>query len=75
MSPLNVLSGAEVKNRWSYTAASPVCLHSTSYLVPRFRIGEALPLPPCMSRTGTTSPCLPHSSDTVAYHEAFHTPL
>jgi len=27
MSTLNVLSGAEVKNGWSYTSTSPICLH------------------------------------------------
>jgi len=27
MSTLNVLSTAEVKNEWSYTSTSPICLH------------------------------------------------
>jgi hypothetical protein len=41
-----VLSGAEVKNQWSYTSASPICLHSTSYLVQRLGMSGALPLLP-----------------------------
>ena len=43
MSPLNVLSGAKVKNEWSYTSTPPVCLHKTSYLVPRLRMSGAMP--------------------------------
>jgi len=27
MSPLNVLSGTNVKNEWSYTSTPPICLH------------------------------------------------
>ena len=27
MSTLNVLSTVEVKNEWSYTSTSPICLH------------------------------------------------
>jgi len=26
-SPLNVLSGAQVKNEWSYNSAPPICLY------------------------------------------------
>jgi hypothetical protein len=43
MSTINVLSGAEVENEWSYTYTSTICLQQTSYLQPSLRLNGAIP--------------------------------